>query len=118
MNYERQDPNYEALIPAFLQDYPDVKEEVDPNLFNKQASIISISKLCPLTSWSEQPICVLKVHNFNCLHATPFFLTLGFQLQAVAEKLDLIFPSFNLSVTLNADTVNDQLWYPDNPWDY
>jgi len=32
MNYERQDPNYEALIPDFLQDYPDAKDEIDPNL--------------------------------------------------------------------------------------
>ena len=31
MNYERQDPNFEALIPDFLQDYPDAKEEIDPN---------------------------------------------------------------------------------------
>ena len=31
MEYERHEPQYESLIPDFLQDYPDAKEEVDPN---------------------------------------------------------------------------------------
>ena len=43
-------------------------------------------------------------------------LTVGFQLQAVAEKSDLTLPSFTLSVTLNADTAIDQLWFPENPY--
>ena len=45
MNYECQDPNYEALIPDFLQDYPDAKEEVDPNFPEPYGSVLETTIL-------------------------------------------------------------------------
>lgn len=45
MNYEQQDPNFEALIPDFLQDYPDAKEEVDPQFPEPYGSILETTVL-------------------------------------------------------------------------
>ena len=45
MNYERQDPNFEAHIPDSLQDYPDTKEEVDPNFPEPCGSVLETTTL-------------------------------------------------------------------------
>ena len=57
MNYERQDPNFEALIPDFLQDYPDAKEEVDPNFPEPFGSILETTILVDSDHTHDKKTC-------------------------------------------------------------
>ena len=40
MEYERHETQYKFLIPDFLQDYPDAKEEIDPGFIPPYGQIL------------------------------------------------------------------------------